>query len=428
MRRLRFYWQPLFISLVYLLGFVTFLNSGMAGPTTPERILQALYCSLSLFFLGGLDLGWPAGPSAMNTSLLWILYFLAPLLTASYAYNFVQKKILGRIPRGIKGHTILCGLGRNGHLIYELIRETMPRDHKLVVIEQNEANPYLAAVRKDAYAWLLQSDFSRLPTLEQARIRKAQRIIFSTNLDLENINAVIDLQMNGMIRPEQSIFCHLGDLEMLDNLQHTLFKEDAYQKIHVFNGYQCATRQLYKKLQDARLVDKEGTVFILFGYGRFAHMLFVQITEDPARTPADEVIIVTQKLSSGYDLERMRFGYSRDDQSTPCLIHSPILMDMHNPAAWAQVDAIMEGKNKPVLAFLCRDNDVANMDLAISIKLKGPASLRKATYICRMYADTVQELNEMLDHRLTPHQTHDVILFPLQAELKRAFQNEIFSQ
>jgi len=43
-----------------------------------------------------------------------------------------------------------------------------------------------------------------------------------------------------------------------------------------------------------------------------------------------------------------------------------------------------------------------------------------------MYAETVGELNDMLDHRLTPNQTRDVILFPLQAELKRAFATEIF--
>jgi len=426
MRRLGLYWKPVMVTLVFLLGFAAFLHSGMISGDPSERVLKSLYYALSLFFLGGMDIGLPGSPSTPVTILLWVLYFVAPVFTAGFVYDFIQKKLLGRIPRGLKGHTILCGLGRNGHLIFELIRETFPRGHKLVVIEKSETNPYLAAVRKDPHAWLIQNDFSRLPVLEAARIKRAQRIIFSTNLDLDNLNALMELKSHRPAIPGQSVHCHLGDLEMLDNLQQTLFREEAYKKVHVFNGYQCATRQLYQMLKTGAFLGTERTVFILFGYGRFAHMLFSHICADPNRGVADEIIIVTQKMASGYDLERMPPGSVREGMAAPCRIHPPLFMDMHHPAAWAQVDQMLEGNTRPVLAFLCRDNDVANLDLAISIKLKGPESLKKATFICRMYAETVGELNDMLDHRLTPNQTRDVILFPLQAELKRAFATEIF--
>jgi len=414
------------ISLVFLLGFAAFLHSGMAAGDPPHRVLKALYYALSLFILGGLDIGLPGAPSTPVRILLWILYFLAPMLTAGFVYDFIQKKLLGRIPRGLKGHTILCGLGRNGHLIYELIRETLPKGHKLVVIEKNESNPYLAAVRKDPYAWLVQNDFSRLPVLESARIRRARHIIFSTNLDLDNLNALMELQSSGLAVPGQTIHCHLGDLEMLDNLQQTLFKEEAYKRVHVFNGYQCATRQLYQMLHTGPFFGAQGTVFILFGYGRFAHMLFCHISGDARGGAADEVIIVTQRMAPEYEIEHMISGRARQDQSPPCTVHPPLIMDMHHPAAWAKVDQLLGGNMRPVLVFLCRDNDIANLDLAISIKLKGPESLKKATFICRMYAETVRELNDMLDHRLTLSQSRDVILFPLQAELKRAFARDIF--
>ncbi|HQG46820.1 MAG TPA: hypothetical protein PLG50_14265, partial [bacterium] len=113
MRRLGPYWKPVMISLVFLLGFAAFLHSGMAAGDPPHRVLKALYYALSLFILGGLDIGLPGAPSTPVRILLWILYFLAPMLTAGFVYDFIQKKLLGRIPRGLKGHTILCGLGRN---------------------------------------------------------------------------------------------------------------------------------------------------------------------------------------------------------------------------------------------------------------------------------------------------------------------------
>lgn len=428
MRRLGRYWKPVMVSLVFLLGCAAFLQSGMITGDPAHRMLKALYYALSLFILGGLDIGLPGAPSTAATIVLWFLYFLAPLLTAGFVYDFIQNKLLGRIPRRLKGHTILCGLGRNGHLIYELIRETLPKGHKVVVIEKNETNPYLAAVRKDPWAWLIQNDFSRLPVLASARLQKARRVIFSTNLDLDNLNALMELKSHGPAVPGQTIHCHLGDLEMLDNLQQTLFREEAYRGVHVFNGYQCATRQLYQMLKTDAFLGEQGTVFIFFGYGRFAHMLFSHISGEVRAGAADEVIIVTQRMAPEFDLQRLLPRSSQAEQARPCTIHPPLFLDMHQPDTWARIDQLLEGNTRPVLAFLCRDNDVANLDLAISIKLKGPVSLRKATIICRMYAETVSDLSEMLDHRLTLNQSRDVLLFPLQAELKRAFARDIFAQ
>ena len=142
---------------------------------------------------------------------------------------------------------------------------------------------------------------------------------------------------------------------------------------------------------------------------------------------ADEIIIVTEKMASGYDLSLVLSGNAASQAPLTCQLHRPILGDMHNPDVWQHLAEMLGKHDKRVIAFVCRDHDVANLDLAISIKLKGPERLQQATFICRIYAHTVQEINEMLDHRLTPHQNQDVILFPLQAELKNAFREEIFT-
>ncbi len=427
MRRLQRYWRSTLIVIVFWTAFGAFLGSGMLSGTLFHRVATGLYYAGALFLLGGLDAGLPHDVNAPSTIILWVCYFVAPLLTASFVYDFIQARILNRIPRRLSGHTIICGLGRNGRLIYELARQSLPKNHPIVVIEQNEKNPHLQILEKDPSAWRIKNDFTQMPVLQSARVEQASRIIFSTNQDLENLNAVVALQSFASKHKKPAVFCHLGDLEMLDNFSRTLFREPAYERVHVFNGYQCATRRLMHRINSEKLLSDSGNVFILFGYGRFARMLFSHIARVTERTPADEIIIVTEKLASGYDLTALLSDHSETHPALGCHLHQPIIGDMHNPEIWEQLDSLLVNPEKRVIAFVCRDHDIANLDLAISIKLRGPQQLQKATFICRIYAHTVKEINEMLDHRLTPNQTHDVILFPLQAELKNAFDEEIFS-
>ncbi|HNS73221.1 MAG TPA: hypothetical protein PKI81_07440, partial [bacterium] len=63
MRRLGLYWKPVMVTLVFLLGFAAFLHSGMISGDPSERVLKSLYYALSLFFLGGMDIGLPGSPS-----------------------------------------------------------------------------------------------------------------------------------------------------------------------------------------------------------------------------------------------------------------------------------------------------------------------------------------------------------------------------
>ncbi len=423
MRRLLLFWKPVCITFILTVSFTAFLNSDMLTHVTTSKIPSAIYYSLSLFVLGGPGIGLPQESSPLLEYLLWACYFLAPMLTLSVVYEFIQKQLLNRVPRRLAGHTILCGMGRNGRLIYELIRET-DKNHKIVIIEKGDSNPYAQQLAKDPATWWVQNDFTRKAVLQSARVDKAARIIFSTHQDLDNLNAVVELQSHRDTALAAPLFCHLGDLEMLDNFQQTLFREPAYSCVHVFNGYQSATKRLYQRLRGERFFAAEGTVFILFGFGRFARMLFTHILQDPARTANDEILIVTDRPPAGFDFEQV-WRTGRENESCSCVIHEPIINDMHLSATWTMLERRVLPHAKPILAFVCRDNDIANLDLAISIKLRGPQRLREATFICRMYAKTVKDLSDMLDHRLTPRQSKDVLLFPLEAELKAAFFEEI---
>jgi len=45
-----------------------------------------------------------------------------------------------------------------------------------------------------------------------------------------------------------------------------------------------------------------------------------------------------------------------------------------------------------------------------------------------MYSHTAREINQILEKRITKSQAKDIILFPLQEELKEAFRRELFEE
>jgi hypothetical protein len=57
-------------------------------------------------------------------------------------WDFIQEKLLSRLSPWLRGHTVLCRVGRNGMLIYDLLRENSPKEHKIVLIEKDNQNAY----------------------------------------------------------------------------------------------------------------------------------------------------------------------------------------------------------------------------------------------------------------------------------------------
>lgn len=412
-------WRPVLSTIVFLTSFVSFILTGMSGSEFPDLVLCAAYDAFSLFIMGGLDIGFPHGDSQIGIILLWICYFFAPLLTVSFVFQFVQEKIFSRYTPRVKNHTLLCGLGRNGQLIFEILKEKKSK-HRVIVIEQDSKNPYSEDLSRSSSVWWIKNDFTKSLVLHKARIEKAHHVILSTNRDLENLNSMVTIAEIIKSSKNPRVFCHLGDLNLHENLKQTFLKEKKFDNVKMFNGYHCATRRLYENyVKKHNLIDPAGTRFIILGYGKFGRMLFSHLKADPQRCKQDEIIIVTLDTSNDLNAYDYSWGKSFD---TLCEIRRYDRHDMHSPATWHK---LAQGEEKKTLMFVCRDNDLANIELAISIKLNGPQALQKSIFICRVFRPTTRYLENILERRLTPNQSEDVLLFPMRKELKEAFREEL---
>ena len=421
------FWKPILVLVVLLASWISFLNTEMLPDQSLSLFFRSLYYSITLFIVGALDIGFPYGGPRAALITLWICYFLAPLLTISIVYQVIQEKIFSRILPLLKGHTIICGLGRNGKLIYQLVKQYSSKKHKILLIEKDPNNPYSEILAKDRATWWIKNDFTRQPVLQKARVHTANRIFLTTNLDLANLNAMVEILDIENKSDDFKLYCHLGDLNLHKNFGATIFKEQKFADVVLFNGYQSVTRRLYEdRIVEKGLLDPMGNIFVILGFGRFGHMLYSHLICDKKRTAKDEIFIATFKTKSTFDLEMFRYRWSGKKQKESCKIHKPEFVDMNSPALWDKLSKLDKSSAKQMFIFACSDNDIQNLNLAISMKLNGPERLKQATIFCRMYSHTAKEINEILERRITKSQAKDIVLFPLQDELKQAFRRELF--
>jgi hypothetical protein len=295
------------------------------------------------------------------------------------------------------------------------------------LIEKDANSPYSEVLAKDRATWWIKNDFTRRPVLHKARVHTACRVFLTTNLDLANLNAMVEILDIEKKSDDFKLFCHLGDLNLHKNFGATIFKEQKFADVVLFNGYQCVTRQLYENwIVNKGLLHPAGNIFVILGFGRFGHMLYSHLIADKKRASKDEIFIATIKTKSTFDLEMLAYQWSGKKQKSVCKIHKPEFVDMNSPALWDKLAKLDKASAKQLFIFACSDNDIQNLNLAISMKLSGPERLKKATIFCRMYTHTAKEINEILERRLTQAQAKDIILFPLQEELKAAFRCELF--
>jgi Trk K+ transport system NAD-binding subunit len=110
-----------------------------------------------------------------------------------FAYLFFAKERNDKewfsvLAQTLKDHVIVCGAGRVGYRVFEQL-------HKLgvpmVVIERDEAKPFLAEIRAAGVPVLI-DDVRAAGTLKRANLTKARAVVCATDDDLANLNVALD--------------------------------------------------------------------------------------------------------------------------------------------------------------------------------------------------------------------------------------------
>jgi hypothetical protein len=116
------------VFLLSLGAFAAGVDTSGVDDMSDLSILAWAYYAAGLFVFGGLDLGVPAGGSAIGRSALWTAYLLAPTITTTTvieaALQLIRKDKLR--PTALDEHVVVIGAGRLGLTYLQAIQRVDP--------------------------------------------------------------------------------------------------------------------------------------------------------------------------------------------------------------------------------------------------------------------------------------------------------------
>jgi Trk K+ transport system NAD-binding subunit len=186
----------LFSTAVYHFGF---------GHTWPD----SLYRTISLIATGA-DMGGERyeGWGKVFVSFLRISGTALVAAFTAIVTNYLLRARLGgafevrRIPE--RGHIVVCGLGNIG---FRVVEELINAGERVVVIEREANNPFIASSRREGAAVIV-GDATIPEVLRQARAGSAAAVITATSKDLVNLEVALLLSE---IHPQQRAVVRLSD-------------------------------------------------------------------------------------------------------------------------------------------------------------------------------------------------------------------------
>ncbi len=139
-RRIRagWLWRTVLVLLTAAMALAAF-RLGVEASERPgisaSHLGTQLYYVIGLFVLGGLDLGVPAGGSPWARSMLWIAYFVAPVITTGAVIEGLLRTVKPAwwVERVLKAHLVIVGAGRLGMAYLEAVRAEEPNRVILLV-------------------------------------------------------------------------------------------------------------------------------------------------------------------------------------------------------------------------------------------------------------------------------------------------------
>ena len=113
----------------------------------------------------------------------------------------------GGVPRGLRDHVVVCGLGNIG---YRVVEHLAGLDVPVVAAEQHESNRFLGAVRRLGVPVLVAD--VRLPeTLRALRVAEARSVVVVTSSDVVNLETALNVRA---LVPDRRVVLRLFDPDL----------------------------------------------------------------------------------------------------------------------------------------------------------------------------------------------------------------------
>ncbi|MEP6390967.1 MAG: NAD-binding protein [Halioglobus sp.] len=291
-RKRSFPWRSMGAVSFFVFAMIGFL-SGVSVSERPEvvtgGVLVQAYYSLSLFVVGGVDLGTPYGGPLYGRSLLWISYFGAPILAAS---TLIEALLRALAPqswqlRRLNNHIVIVGAGELSLSYLRVLRRHNPRVSVVVVSRHEQDQATIDELRQALGATVVVGDITHEFFLQQLRVERAQKILLLSDNSLRSYEAASTL-LQLVPGIGQRVIIHCASLRFMRAMENTR----VAQACETFNTYNLAASGLVKsKLLHHFEETHEKDVVVIAGFGRFGQTILEELQRSAIAELATVVII-----------------------------------------------------------------------------------------------------------------------------------------
>lgn len=361
-------WRGALLLVTFFAAFIA-LSSGVELTDRPglsqAGVLTRLYYAIGLFVLGGLDLGMPRGGPAWGRDLLWVVYFVAPSITASAVIEGVLKVLEPQSwrLRRLRGHVVISGSSRLALLYLKRLR-TLEPGVPVVIVDPRIGESLSDQAREVYRAEIVQGDISSSAILARIRLDRAARVVLLSDNDFSNLDAATRV-LNLAPGLEGKIIVHVADLRFMLGMAHTLVARTCA----IFNAHQIAARYLVETriLQHFKRTLPRDRV-VLAGFGRFGQTVLEELQ---LRAPGsfDRCLIVDTHADRACSEFAEQVGFCDDYE------RSIVEGDIKDPRLWRGLEQSHQLSACQPVIIVGSGDDATNLRSAIWLRQRWPNAL-----------------------------------------------------
>jgi voltage-gated potassium channel Kch len=364
----KFSWRS-FGALFFFISAIIGFEMGVAVTERPEvvssGILTKAYYSLSLFVVGGVDLGTPYGGPLIGRTLVWTAYFGAPILAA---WALIEAVLRAMAPqswylRRLKDHIIVVG---TGDLAISTLRALRQFNSKvpIVVVSTSIDQVVVDEFHQDFDATVVTGDISHEFFLRRLRVKRARKVLLLDDNSLRSYEAASVL-LNLVPGMGDKIIIHCGNLRFMRAMENTR----VAQRCQTFNAYHLAAAGLVQShmlhhFRETRAKD----VVILAGFGRFGQTILEEL-QRCAINELDTVVIM--------DIDAHRRVLIADEQMEFSGEYTRHLFegDISHPEVWDRMGKEVDIDGDNTVFVLGTGREEENLRTALWLRKKYPGAM-----------------------------------------------------
>lgn len=349
-----------------ILGFESGVTLSDAEGELPRSLAVNAYYALSLFVIGGIDIGTPMAGSPWAIILLWFAYFAAPILAVSTLLDLFLRLFTRnrwRMQR-LRNHVIIEGDDDLARAYLRHLRRMDPRRQVVVVSATAFTRSSRAQLEQgfDALTWEgeLIDDF----TFDQLRVRHAAKVLFFSDHSLRNFEAVKSILDR---RPKLAgrIVLQVSRLRFM----RAMLSSRVAQSVNVFNGYQFAAENLVRTVVVPQVRQSESSVAVVIaGFGRFGQSVF-ETLQAQVSDRVDAVVVIEHEAERRVMVTREQVSISTDFEL------KVLQGDMEDPSVWHDVDRFWDTTRRDTLFILATNREEDNLRTALWLRRRNSEAL-----------------------------------------------------